>query len=38
MSPVLIIPAQVEQVVLRSAVSRGIWTVGFRALWPLAGP
>ena len=28
---------QVEQVVPRSAVSQGIWTVGFRALWPLAG-
>jgi len=31
------IPPQVEQVVLRSAVSQGIWTVGFRALWPVAG-
>jgi hypothetical protein len=31
------IPPQVEQVVPRSAVSQGIWTVGFRALWPLAG-
>src|SRR6266478_2876604 len=26
---------QVEQVVPRSAVSQGIWTVGFRALWLL---
>jgi hypothetical protein len=31
------IPSQVEQVVPRSAVSQGIWTVGFSALWPLAG-
>jgi hypothetical protein len=31
------ISPQVEQVVLRSAVSQGIWTVGFRALWPVAG-
>ena len=30
------IPPQVEQVVLRSAVSQGIWIIGFRALWPLA--
>jgi hypothetical protein len=29
---------QVEQVVPRSAVSQGIRTVGFRALWPVAGP
>src|SRR5580704_1586708 len=28
---------QVEQVVPRSAVPQGIWTVGFRALWLLAG-
>jgi hypothetical protein len=32
------IPPQVEQVVLRSAVSEGIWAIGFRALWLLAGP
>jgi len=31
------IPPQVEQVVPSSAVSQGIWSVGFRALWPLAG-
>ena len=31
------IPPQVEQVVLRSAVSQGIRIVGFCALWPLAG-
>jgi len=31
------IPSQVEQVVPRSAVWQGIWTAGFRALWPLAG-
>jgi hypothetical protein len=31
------IPPQVEQVVLRSAVSQRIWTIGFRALWLLAG-
>ena len=28
---------QVEQVVPRSSVSQGIWAVGFRALWLLAG-
>ena len=28
---------RVEQVVPRSAVSQGIWTAGFRALWLLAG-
>jgi len=28
---------QVEQVVPRSAVSQWTWTVGFRALWPVAG-
>jgi hypothetical protein len=31
------IPPQVEQGVPSSAVSQGIWTAGFRALWPLAG-
>jgi hypothetical protein len=31
------IPPQVEQVVPRVAVSLGIRTVGFHALWPLAG-
>jgi hypothetical protein len=31
------IPPQVEQVVPRSTVSPGIRTVGFRALWPVAG-
>jgi hypothetical protein len=31
------IPSQVEQGVLRSAVSQGIWTIGFSALWLLAG-
>jgi hypothetical protein len=31
------IPPQVEQLVSSSAVSEGIWTVGFGALWPLAG-
>ena len=31
------IPPQLEKVVRRSAVSPGIWTAGFRALWPLAG-
>jgi len=32
-----ILGPQVEQVVPRAAVSQGIWTVGDRALWPLAG-
>jgi len=31
------IAPQVEQVVPSSAISQGIWTIGFRALRPLAG-